>query len=161
MGYGWWPLVRLTPQNGPVSVIDLRNDLLSVQGPTKVTGPRPKLVQELRETVNRRLRPRVYGIRWEIRFVFEVVADMADHDQIVALVNAYLRRDTTIELSLNGDEVYRECVISAYEGPEPLAGKTFVGARYELAFQTVDLVDELPAIGSVLSGPVDPVPSAW
>ncbi|HOC17125.1 MAG TPA: hypothetical protein PKK95_02600 [Vicinamibacterales bacterium] len=148
-GYAWWPMVRITPANGPEVVRDLKSDLSTLWGigPTKIAVKHAPQIKQ-RQDVNDRERPLLKGFRVEVDLTFEVSDEMTDHDILAEIVTACLDQYQVVELSMDGGLTYRGVVLTDYLGPDPLGGKPVAGAKYELHFRCRELVTELPAIGT-------------
>lgn len=162
MGYGWFPVVRLTPSSGPPTEIVLRDAMAWSFGPTRTRGPRYTLVQDEDEDPNFNISVDRRGVRTEVGFEFQIGDNMSDHNVIADIVNCWLSGDVMIELSMDSGTTWREVIVSSYTGPESINGKPFVGAKYEIVFKTLALQTEIVPIGSVLSGPSgSEQPSGW
>lgn len=146
-GYTWTPYFRLTPTDGAVEVVDLSATGITTPGQLSV-DLRHQPVVEKREDVNRRVRPLRLGYRCEATLRFYVGGDMSDAAKLAKVANALLSDAYTVELSLDGGTTYREVWLRDWKGPKPADGKTFAGAEYDLRVECVDLIDEIPAIGS-------------
>ncbi len=147
-GYAWWPMVRITPANGPAVVRDLKSDLSTIPGtgPTKVAVKHAPQIKQ-RQDVNDAERPLLKGFRVDVELTFEVADEMLDHDILAEIASACLDQDQIVELSMDGGLTYREVVLTEYRGPDPINGKMYVGAKYELNFRCRELVQDIPAIG--------------
>lgn len=146
-GYGWTPIVRITPADGAVTTLDLRFEMAWAEGPV-TTGVEHRPELRRRQDVNQRSRPLIQGFRGEVRMTFAIGGDMGDHAILAQVLKALTTPGTTVELSLDGGTSWRTVVLRDYRGPRPLGGKTFAGGQYELRLETQDLMDEVPAIGS-------------
>lgn len=147
-GYEWWPIVKVEREDRQTVTYDLRSDLTFIDGPTRVTGPNYTPVFSRMETITRRVRDRVLGFRASVELEFAVGDDMVDHDILAAIVSACAEDKATVRLSLDGGVTYRAVRLTRYDGPDPIAGKTFAGAMFRLGFQCEDLIDEIPSVAS-------------
>jgi hypothetical protein len=146
IAYAWDVRVRLDPVNGDDTSLNLSTLLTDAGGPNSVElDYRPDIVQ--RETVNHRRFPYVRGYRLFVALHMEIVA-MADQATLAQISNALVDREQDVYLSLDGGATERRVSFVSRQGPIPLGGFTHVGARYVLAVQAVDLIQEEPAIGS-------------
>ena len=142
----WAHRVRITPENGAQTVINLNTALAWASGPVE-TELEYKLDVDTREDVNLSLCDLVRGFRVSVRLTADIGGTLADHQYIAQIVNACARRDHAVELSLDGGTTYRTVLLREYRAPKPLGGKWAAGAKFELLFVCVDLLDEIPWIG--------------
>jgi hypothetical protein len=147
-GYEWWPVCRIDHSDKASVTIDLREDMQFVDGPLRVIGPNYAIVRTDREDVNRSLRPMFHGYRVSFELDFAVGDDMGDHDLLARIVSAFMDARYVVSMSLDGGVTFRRVTLSRYDGPDPIAGKTFAGATFRLGFRCADLIDEIPSVAS-------------
>lgn len=145
-GYSWTPKIRVDPSDGPDKAYDLKALLTDGKGPILVELDYPPVI-EPRDDVNRALRPDVRGYRPTVALTFDVLT-MADQGNLAEIEAALAEGTTDVYLSLNNGTTERAVVLIGRRGPTPLGGKNFVGARYRLELAAVDLIPEVPKIGS-------------
>lgn len=145
MGYEWYPILRMSPENGSDVTINFRQEFTDANGPTK-THVGHSLERDLREDVNRSLRATYHGFRPEARLTLEIL-NMEDHQVLAQILERAVSPAWTLYLSLDGGDTEREVILTEYRGPKAIKRKTYLGAEYEIAFGAVDLSDEVPAIG--------------
>jgi len=144
-GYKWDPVFRVVPVNGAETVYWLADRLTDCGGHNRI---RLRYVesQNIREDLNRSLRPVVFGLRPEVEIECQIFS-MADQAFLSEIESALLQpRDYAVYLSLDGGVVERQVVLSSVSNPEPLAGKTIVGAVFRLGLRCVDLIATKPAM---------------
>lgn len=146
--YAWWPMFRITPDNGVAETLDFRTGFLN-PGVAVRTEPSWSAEGKQRLDINKSERPRMDGWRVEVELELHVWGEaMPDHEPIARLVSAAWAEGYTIALSCDAGVTYRDVVLTKYGGPDPIAGKTFVGAKFKLTFRCVDLIDDVAAIAS-------------
>jgi len=144
-GYSWHPLVRVTPQNGLPREYDLRWDTPWAGGPLRVRIQYAEETLE-REDINRRRRDVVLGWRPEVRLTVAAGEDMTDADIYAAIATAFAEEGSRIDLSLDAGQTWREVKLLRVRGPEPLGGKTHIGAEYEIELIGAELLTTFPAV---------------
>lgn len=147
-GVAWDPIVRIQRANGLPEDIALRSACAYARGPA-ATAISHDLLQDLREDVNRTLRPRKQGIRTTLKWTFYDGGSMVDSEVLRRIVSAWEEDGTRLYVSYDGGATFREAAISAIKGPEPISGKQFAGVKWELTLQSVDAASSL---SSVLTG---------
>lgn len=147
-GYEWWPVVMIEREDRQTVTYDLRSEMTFIDGPTRIIGPNYTPVQRRRETVTYQVKDRIIGFRVSVELEFVVGDDMIDHDILSAIVSACAEDRATVKLSLDGGVTYRAVRLTRYDGPDPLAGKTFAGAVFRLGFQSEELIDEIPSVAA-------------
>jgi hypothetical protein len=136
-GYKRDIVIRVVPTNGAETVHWFTDRLTDLGMHVNCTPTYPRTMQ-MREDINRVLRPVVFCKR--VRVIIEVfIASMADQWFLQEIEEAL--DDPTnysVFLSLDGGVVEREIVWDGAEGlnPQPLRGKTCVGATFVLSVQT-------------------------
>ena len=144
-GYRWDPVFRVAPINGAETIYWLSDRLTDVGGHTRI-GLRYPESMNVREDINRSLRPVVYGIRPEVE-ISCVILSMADHLFLAEIESALLQPHSHhVYLSLDGGVVEREVVLASVSNAEPLRGKTILGATFSLRVRCVDLIGRKPAM---------------
>jgi len=144
-GYKWDPVFRVVPVNGSETVYWLADRLTDCGGHNRIVL-RYVESQNIREDINRSLRPVVFGLRPEVEIECQIFS-MADQFFLAEIESALLQpRDYAVYLSLDGGVVERQVVLSRVSNPEPLAGKTIVGAVFRLGLRCVDLIATKPAM---------------
>lgn len=144
-GYRWDPVVRVVPVNGAESVFWFTDRLTDLGSHTRINL---RYVEQLtsREDINRTLRPIVYGLRPEVDIEC-VIYSMADHQFLADIESALLDTQfNDVFLSLDGGVTERRVVLGGVADPQPLAGKTIIGARFTLRFRCADLIARRPAM---------------
>jgi len=144
MSYAWWPYVRFTPTNGIVETWDLRAKFSDVNGPVR-TGLDYVSDRERRVSSDeRRLGLLHRGFRPRVDLELEIFT--LAHQSNFATLLSRLRRpaDWLVELALDGGITYRAVQLDSHDGPTPLGGKTFIGARHRVRFDGVELLADLP-----------------
>ena len=151
MGYRFDPWVRYTPKAGRPEEVWLFGAFTDARGPVWCRPDyRPDTVR--RVDVNRRVSRLERGIRCVVDFRFEIAA-IADQTNFAKLMSRLGRPDLwKVELSLDGGIVWREIKRSSVDGPDPLAGKPFVGARYQTQVECVDLLPDYPDMNADAPG---------
>lgn len=147
MGYAWRTKFRIVPETGTEETIDLVTAIARTRGPISV---KPKYTPDLQteENVNREVIQRNFGWKVEVEIDFEVLGDMSDHAPLVRILNALMRPDHAVYLSLDNGTVYRQVLLSGCKGPEAIKGRTHAGAKYEITLRCKEPVTELVPIGS-------------
>lgn len=144
-GYRWDPVFRVAPVNGPETVYWLSDRLTDVGSHTRITLRYPETMN-VREDINRSLRPVVMGIRPEVDIEC-VILSMADQQFLGEIEAALLQpRDYNVYLSLDGGCVYRAVALAGISNADPIAGKTVVGAKFTLRVRCVDLIPTRPTM---------------
>ena len=144
-GYRWDPVFRVVPRNGGETVYWLSDRLTDVGSHTKINL---KYVESMnvREDINRSLRPVVYGLRPEVEIEC-LILSMADQLFLKEIEDALLLPNHyNVFLSLDGGCVEREVVLANVSNAEPIRGKTVIGATFKLAVRCVDLIPRKPAM---------------
>lgn len=142
-GYRWDPVFRIVPRNGGETVYWLSDQLTDVGGHTKITL-RYVEQMDVREDINRSLRPTVYGLRPEVEIEC-LITTMDDHIFLSEIESALLLpQHYNVFLSLDGGAVEREVVLGSVANPDPIRGKTIMGATFRLAVRCVDLIPRRP-----------------
>ena len=146
-GYEFLPLVRIKPSTGNEVTLDLGRGLTDV--------PRPLSARlswgydiEKRVAASKKLRPRRKGMRPVVTVTLLAAGAMADTAVVAQIVNAALNDTITTEISLDNGTVWREMLLTKFEGPTPTQNKSRAGATFVLEFTAVDVVWEAPALAS-------------
>jgi hypothetical protein len=144
--YAWLPVMRFIPQDGPEELLVLYEAFSDTSGPGKVVPSHaPEMVESMDSQRRATLRP--FGFRPMCKMTFELV-DMAQQAYLQAmLVRLMATGSWACHLSLDDAATFRQVVLDSYSGPEPLRGKTFAGAKYEVGVRGVDLLEEPPVLG--------------
>lgn len=143
-GYTFHHVVRLRPVNGSASVFDLRNLLSDAGGPVE-TRLRYLHDKDDWTNVNNEGRQDSNGFRPVVRIRADI-ADMRDHRSIASIMTAAHNPDVAIDLSLDGGFNYREVTVTRMPDPRPFGRKTIAGARFEIEFECVELLDTYPTL---------------
>lgn len=144
--YKWKPVFKFVPTDGIEEVLDLIAVGLT---PTLIDASHEPDVNA-RIDVNRRGNAKGSGFRPRCKMKFEIV-DTALVAYLLLAVNRLLATDIwTVYLSLDGGITYRQVEMAAkgFDGPKAIQGKTFAGATYTLDMQAVDLLDQVPNLGT-------------
>lgn len=158
-GYKWQHKFRCTPDNGAVDTIDVATSFSDLGGPVS-TRVDYTVDQETLTDVNRGRAVLFRGFRPVVRMDFEVF-DTRDQTTFATIVNRLCSDAWTVELSLDGGAIYREVVLDRLDGPNPIRGKTVVGASYSLTVAAVDLISEYPDMNVTDGGTRNPDVYAW
>lgn len=144
MGYRWDPVVRIVPRNGSERVIVFADAFTDLGGHEKADVRYvPDITQ--RRDVNRVERPRRFGVRPEVRFDLAIMT-MADQHSLAEILDALM--DPLVDVQLAMDSVtFRSVVLTSEDGPDALAGKPFIGARFRLGVKCAELIQERPRMG--------------
>lgn len=147
MGYAYRTRFRIVPETGTEETIDLMTAIAKTRGPISV---KPKYTPDVdtQETVNRSVTQQKFGWKVEVEIDFEIVGDMADHAPLVRILNALMRPDHAVYLSLDNGTVYRQVLLVGHKGPETIKGRSHAGAKYEITLRCKEPVTELVPIGS-------------
>ena len=144
-GYKWDPVFRVVPRNGGESVYWLTDNLTDVKSHTKITL-RYVESKNIREDINRSLRPVVYGLRPEVEIEC-VILSMADQQFLAGIESALLLPNHyNVYFSLDGGCVEREVVLSEVSNLDPIRGKTVIGSTFKIAVRCVDLIPRKPTM---------------
>lgn len=143
-GYKWRHWLKLVPTDGVDEVVILKQELLEGHGPTRTTVQNRE-EQVSREDINKKLHQEIDGFRQRVTIRAEIF-DMDEHRSIVKIVNALAAADTTVFLSLDGGETYKEVIMRSVPSPRAIRNLTIVGATFDLGLETAELDDELVAI---------------
>jgi hypothetical protein len=57
--------------------------------------------------------------------------------------------DWTVYLSMDGGVTERQVFLSRMDGPDALAGKTYIGGRFLLGLTTTEVFPEMPEFGGI------------
>lgn len=147
-GVSWDPIVRIQRANGLPEDIALRTACAYVPGPA-ATAISHDLLQDLREDVNRTLRPRKQGVRTTLKWTFFDGGAMSDSEILRRIVSAWEEDGTRLYVSYDGGATFREVALSGLKGPDPISAKQFAGVKWELTLQSIDASASL---SSVLTG---------
>lgn len=164
MGYSRYCVLRMVPRNGEAETLDLMAAFTDADGPVRVDESHV-MDRASRRDVNRRNRGRIFGYRWRVRLTFHVL-DMTDQAWLAQIVNRAADSDEwSLYLSVDAGSTEEQVELTSHDGPDPIGGKTVVGAAYALGFESVDLLDEVPNIDPdaeyALGSPPVYVPDAW
>jgi len=143
--YAWRPVFKFVPTDGIEETLDLMEVL-----PPKSVEPDHQPDVTARTDVNRRSNAKPWGFRPICKMTFEVI-DTSLVQYLLLVVNRLRQNDTwTVYLSLDGGLTHRQMDPDAkfHDGPKAIQGKTFAGATYTLAVQAVDLIDQVPGLGT-------------
>jgi len=144
-GYKRDIVMRLVPKNGGETVYWFEDQLTDAGGHTRCTVRYPETMT-MREDINRNLRPVIFGVRPEVDIECQI-ATMADQAFLAGIEDALLRpREYQVFLSLDGGVVEREVVLASGSMPDPLRGKTYVGARFQLSLRCKSMIDRKPVM---------------
>jgi len=143
--YAWKAVFKFVPTDGIEETLDLMETIppksIEVSHEPDVTS---------RIDVNRRGNAKGWGLRPRATFKWEII-DTALVAYILLIVNRLMADQTwTVYLSLDGGITYRqvELIPKGYTGPDAIQGKTFAGAKYSLEVQGVDVLDQVPTLGT-------------
>ena len=144
-GYKWDPVWRIVPRNGGETVYWMSDELTDCKGHNKITLQYAESMN-IREDINRSLRPVVHGVRPEVEiecqiFTMDDQAFLANIESALLLPNHY-----NVFLSLDGGVTEREVVIKGVSNPTAIRGKTVLGATFTIAVRCVDLIPRRPAM---------------
>ena len=145
-GYEWKTQVRIVPQNGLEETIVFATAFSDAGGPVRVDLRYEEVIVE-REDVNRVLRPLRLGFRVSPDFTFDIVTTV-DQANLAKIANRLMSPDFNLFLSLDAGVVEREIEMTRAPSPDPLGGKTANGARFRLGTECIELIDEIPDIGT-------------
>jgi len=148
-GYLWRTWIRMTPQDGPSETLDLGFIFpggFTASGVLTAAEPRYREVQDMRETIERRLRPLRFGFRPEVRLRFDIVETDPNAAVLAKIVRRLMDPYWRVELSLDDGRTYREVVLREAPSPEPFGGKTVAGATHELRVIAKEAVRGFPDI---------------
>jgi len=144
MGYLYQPWVRFTPKNGAVETWKLSEKFTDVEGPAQC---RVDYVLDFakRTDLNRQRGQIHHGFRPRVHMVLDIwtMEDQAHHAFLInRLVNPEL---CTVDLALDAGLTWRPVLMErSPDGPDPLGGKVFVGARFVLDLEARSLIPEYP-----------------
>jgi hypothetical protein len=142
-GYKRRAIFRIVYGSGPPTVIDCQTAFSDVRGPVSCKVDYVPDVQKRME-VSRRSSPAIFGYRPKVDLTFDVVTT-EDSESFETILDALRDETTTVLLSLDGCYTEREVVLTGFDGPNPLGGKTIAGARWILKLEASDLIDTIPA----------------
>lgn len=147
MGYAFRTKFRIVPETGTEETIDLQTAIARTRGPISV---RPKYTPDIKtkDNINHDATQRNFRWRVEVEIDFEIVGDMADHAPLVRILNALMRPDHAVYLTLDNGAVYRQVLLIGNKGPDTIKGRSHAGAKYEITLRCVNPVEELVPIGS-------------
>lgn len=147
MGYAFRTKFRIVPETGTEETIDLQTAIAKTRGPISV---KPKYTPDVdtEETVNRSAVQQKFGWKVEVEIDFEILGDMSDHVPLVRILNALMRPDHAVYLSLDNGTTYRRVLLTGLKGPDTIKGRSHAGAKYEITLRCTELVTELVPIGS-------------
>ena len=120
--------------------------MTDASGPTRVVLRYTQEVDE-EENLNFRIVQTRFGFRPEVDLFFDIVT-MADQENLTKIANRLMSPLWTVFLSLDGGTTERVVLMDRPPSPEPLRGKTNVGARYRLGLKARDLITDLVPIAS-------------
>jgi hypothetical protein len=141
MGYLWDPVVRIVPRNGSATTIVFAEALSDLAGHERADVRYiPEASQ--RRDINRSERPVLFGWRPEVRFDF-LVMTMADQHAIAQILDGLMDPCTDVYLAMDAC-TFRRVVLSSSDGPDPIAGKTFAGARFRIGVRCAEMISENP-----------------
>jgi hypothetical protein len=143
--YAWKPVWKFVPTDGSEETLDL----MEVLPPTSVDAAHEPDLQS-RIDVNKRGNSKGSGFRPTCKMKFEIV-DTALVQYLLLIVNRLMADQIwTVYLSLDIGITYRQVQLQqkGFDGPKAIEGKTFAGAIYSIAVEGVDLIDQVPALGS-------------
>lgn len=143
-GYSWRVVFRQTPQTGDEVVTDCQTAFTDVGGHTRMKL-KYGLEQDRREDINHVARSLTYGYRLEASVQF-MIFQMTEFSRLADVVSRLASEEWTTYFSLDGQATEQTVEITDYIGPEPLKGKTVIGASFEVAVRATDLVDAIPLI---------------
>jgi hypothetical protein len=144
-GYRRDPVIRIIPRNSPEEVYWFTDNLTDVGSHTRIML-HYELIQQMREDINRSLRPIIYGWRPEVT-IDCVIWSMTDQLFLSRIEEALSDRDGyDVFLSIDGGVVYRRVILMEGADAKPISGKTVVGASFSLAMKCVDLISRRPAM---------------
>ena len=143
--YAWRQMFKFVPTDG----IEETLDLMAVLPPTSTdAGYLPDVTP--RKDVNRRGNARGWGFLPYCKMKFEVIdSDLQAYLRLIA--NRLMAEKLwAVYLSLDGGLTWRqvEATSKVLDGPDPIQGKTFAGSKYTLDVVAVDLISEVPALGT-------------
>jgi len=142
-GYRWDPVFRVSPVNGSDTYYWLADRLTDLGSHTRI-GLTYVESMNVREDVNRSLRPAVFGLRPEVTIECTILS-MADQQFLGEIEDALLRPGAyAVFLSLDGGVIYRRVILASVSNASPLAGKVYVGASFVLGLRCVDLIPSKP-----------------
>jgi hypothetical protein len=145
--YAWKGVFKFIPTDGIEETMDLASVFTDTSGPGKID---PSHVYEStnRQDVNRRGNQKDWGFRPRCKMTFEII-DTALQAYFALIVNRLRATDVwVVLLSLDGGINYRQVQLKSFDGPDPIQGKTFAGAKYVLEVEGVELLDQIPNLGS-------------
>lgn len=145
--YGWKAVFKFVPTDGIEEVMDLSEVFTDTGRPSSIDASHvPDITARI--DVNRRGNAKGWGFRPTAKLKFEIFSTELQA-YLALIVNRLLANDIwTVYLSLDGGITYRQVELKSYDGPDPIQGKTFAGAKYSLEVQAVDLLDQTPALGT-------------
>jgi len=147
--YAWKAVFKFVPTDGIEEVMDLSEVFTDTGRPSSIDVSHVPDVTA-RIDVNRRGNAKGWGFRPTAKLKFEIFSTER-HAYLALIVNRLLATDIwTVYLSLDGGLTYRQVELTpkGYEGPDAIQGKTFVGAKYSLEVQGVDVLDQVPTLGT-------------
>jgi hypothetical protein len=144
--YGWLPMVKFVPTDGIEEVLDL---IAVGLRPTKIEPTHePDITGRIDS--NRRSNAKFYGFRPACKMTFEVI-DTSLVSYLHLITNRVPANDVwTVYLALDNGVTYRQIdpASKLLTGPVAIQGKTFAGATYTLDLMAVDLIDQVPGLGT-------------
>lgn len=145
MAREWWPVFRMTPVNGAVQYVRLRETLTDFGGPVRCEVRWVPVIKQ-RENVNFESRPIVRGFRGEVDLECSVSAGRVSDAACLSTVAGWLRDTTgrTVALSMDDALTFRDVGLRKFEGPRAKGGKTFAGFLFELGVSALVLADAPP-----------------
>ena len=160
MGYARYAHLRMVPLNGAEETVDMMTAFSDAGGPTQIDETFA-LDNERSADINRRMRSRAFGYRWNVQMRF-VIANADDTYYINQFAERAARDDWTLYLTVDAGATEHEVILRRFNGPTKLGGKTFVGAQYDMAWEGVELFDAPPALSSAtpadVASPTSSVP---
>jgi hypothetical protein len=136
------PTIRIVPDNGS----EVFTDLQTVLGDDIVRVPLTEYTPEIgrNTTRDRDSVPDMFGFRSRVALEF-LLASVEAQSYVTELVDALLRADTSVYLSLDGGFTERRVALSDFRGPEPFRGKTVAGQLSRVEMTALDLLPEIPS----------------
>jgi len=145
--YAWRAMFKFVPTDGIEEVMDVGQVFTDTGRPSAIdAGHVPDVTHRI--DVNRRGNAMGWGYRARCKMSFEIIS--TETQAFLALiVNRLLANDIwTVYLSLDGGITYRQVELKSYDGPDAIEGKTFAGAKYSVEVQSVELLDQVPNLGT-------------
>jgi hypothetical protein len=169
-GYQHYNLLRMSPQNGRVEVLDLMLAFTESKGPTS-TVPAYSYIADQREDINNNIDVIARGFRMSVTMTIDFFA-MADEAVLLEIVRRAGEtmidgsRAWDFDLSIDGGINFHPVLLRSggVDGPDGHANKTIAGNRWRTTWHRIGLLDAIPLSDPGAGAPVGLaafLPTVW